>query len=279
MASELEFTGKERDSETGLDFFGARYYGSGLGRFTSVDPIWITKERLLDPQRLNLYAYGRNNPLRFVDPDGMDITLGRCSAGTTQDCFNEVLAGLLRKDDRSHVHLVQGDGANGFKNGQYGVTVDSDYKSDSKNYQTLQTLQTLAGDHSATATVDVLKPTDKFNVRVNATYDAKTGDGPLTSMSMTPGNPRDPNSNSFVGYTFLPYDKGVPGPYSMGNFTDVVVNTVSPDGIPSTIYHELRHVLLGDFGRVAPYGAHGTGKVDQETTEAEKEAAKNSRVK
>jgi hypothetical protein len=45
--------------------------------------------------------------------------------------------------------------------------------------------------------------------------------------------------------------------------------------IPSSIHHELRHVLLGDFGRVAPYGQHGTGRVDQETTEAEKEAVKN----
>jgi RHS repeat-associated protein len=64
------FTGKERDSESGLDYFGARYYGSALGRFTSVDPVKITPDRLRDPQQLNLYAYVRNNPLRFVDPDG-----------------------------------------------------------------------------------------------------------------------------------------------------------------------------------------------------------------
>src|SRR5207245_2800529 len=76
-----KFTGKERDGETGLDFFGARYFSGAQGRFTSVDPIWITKERMLDPQRLNLYAYGRNNPLRYIDPDGMDITLGRCEIG------------------------------------------------------------------------------------------------------------------------------------------------------------------------------------------------------
>ena len=66
------FTGKERDSETGLDFFGARYYGSNMGRFTSVDPQSITKERLLFPQKLNSYSYARNNPLAFVDPDGWD---------------------------------------------------------------------------------------------------------------------------------------------------------------------------------------------------------------
>ncbi len=65
-------TGKERDAETGLDYFGKRYYGSALGRFTSADPIHIKFNRLLDPQRLNLYVYARNNPLAFIDPDGAD---------------------------------------------------------------------------------------------------------------------------------------------------------------------------------------------------------------
>ena len=60
----------------------------------------------------------------------------------------------------------------------------------------------------------------------------------------------------------------------MGDFTDVIVNA-DRGWIPSTIHHELGHVLLGDFGRLAPYGAHHTGNVDQETTEAEKEAVKN----
>jgi hypothetical protein len=46
--------------------------------------------------------------------------------------------------------LVQGHGKSGFKKGQYGVVVDSDYKSDSKNFQ----MQKLAKDHSATATID-----------------------------------------------------------------------------------------------------------------------------
>ncbi|MEO8659375.1 MAG: RHS repeat-associated core domain-containing protein [Bryobacteraceae bacterium] len=145
----------------GSDYFGARYFSSAQGRFTSVDPIWVTMERLMDPQRLNLYSYARNNPLRFIDPDGMDITLGRCAEGAAQSCFNEVLAGL-KKEDRSHVHLVQGDGKNGFKKGQNGVTVDAGYKSDSANFQTLQKL---AGDHTATAVIEVLKPTDKFDVQ------------------------------------------------------------------------------------------------------------------
>ena len=68
----LRFTGKERDAETGLDYFGARYYGSKIGRFTTVDPVLDHKDALLNPQKWNRYAYGRNNPLRYLDPDGRD---------------------------------------------------------------------------------------------------------------------------------------------------------------------------------------------------------------
>jgi RHS repeat-associated protein len=64
------FTGQERDGETGLDEFGARYYRSGMGRFTSVDP--VMSGALTHPQRWNRYAYALNNPLRMIDPDGMN---------------------------------------------------------------------------------------------------------------------------------------------------------------------------------------------------------------
>jgi len=67
------FTGKERDVATGLDYFGARYYESKIGRFTTVDPVQTTAENLVDPQRWNRYAYARNNPLRYTDPDGKVI--------------------------------------------------------------------------------------------------------------------------------------------------------------------------------------------------------------
>ena len=67
------FTGQEHDAETGLDYFGARYYRAGIGRFTTVDPVVTWKENLEDPQRWNRYAYVRNNPLRYTDPDGRII--------------------------------------------------------------------------------------------------------------------------------------------------------------------------------------------------------------
>jgi RHS repeat-associated protein len=64
------FAGKERDTETGWDYFGARYYSSRVGRFTTTDPAYVLQENLLDPQRWNRYAYARNNPLKYTDPDG-----------------------------------------------------------------------------------------------------------------------------------------------------------------------------------------------------------------
>jgi RHS repeat-associated protein len=66
----VRFAGKERDAESGLDYFGARYYASRTGRFTTVDPQMGTELALVDPQRWNRYAYSLNNPLRYTDPDG-----------------------------------------------------------------------------------------------------------------------------------------------------------------------------------------------------------------
>jgi RHS repeat-associated protein len=62
-----QFTSKERDFETGLDYFLARYYSSTQGRFTSADSFGGST---FNPQTLNLYAYTNGNPLRFVDPSG-----------------------------------------------------------------------------------------------------------------------------------------------------------------------------------------------------------------
>ncbi len=64
-----KFTDKERDPETALDYFGARYCDWALGRFTSIDPAWESF-RPDNPQSANRYAYVLNNPLKFVDPDG-----------------------------------------------------------------------------------------------------------------------------------------------------------------------------------------------------------------
>lgn len=77
-----QFTQKERDTETGLDYFGARYHSSLQGRFTSPDPynpIVDSEEEsdftqyLGQPQNWNRYVYVWNNPLRYIDPNGEKV--------------------------------------------------------------------------------------------------------------------------------------------------------------------------------------------------------------
>lgn len=68
----VKFTGKERDVETGLDYFGARYFSGAQGRFTSPDEP-LLDQHPEDPQSWNLYTYARNNPLRYVDPTGQAV--------------------------------------------------------------------------------------------------------------------------------------------------------------------------------------------------------------
>jgi RHS repeat-associated protein len=68
-STKQKFTQKERDSESGLDYFLARYLSSAQGRFTSVDSD-IDADDARDPQRWNRYAYASNNPLARTDPDG-----------------------------------------------------------------------------------------------------------------------------------------------------------------------------------------------------------------
>jgi RHS repeat-associated protein len=66
-----QFAGKERDAETGLDYFGARYFSAAMGRFTTPDPDGAGTYPHL-PQTWNAYAYTGNNPLNRIDPDGRD---------------------------------------------------------------------------------------------------------------------------------------------------------------------------------------------------------------
>ena len=67
------FSGKEREFGSEMDYFRARYYGHRQYRFLSVDPIITKDNALLNPQHWNLYAYCGNNPITFLDPNGMEF--------------------------------------------------------------------------------------------------------------------------------------------------------------------------------------------------------------
>ena len=69
----LKFSGKERDAESGLDYFGARYHASFYYRFLSADPIINRQDALGNPQLWNLYSFCRDSPIAYWDPNGMDF--------------------------------------------------------------------------------------------------------------------------------------------------------------------------------------------------------------
>ena len=93
-AHDRRFTGKERDAESGLDYFGARYYHSVAGRFLSVDP---SRESLAikNPQSLNRYTYVLNSPLKLKDPDGKAAVLATLAIGAGTDAGLEIALNVL----------------------------------------------------------------------------------------------------------------------------------------------------------------------------------------
>jgi RHS repeat-associated protein len=108
-SNDYKFTGKERDSESGLDYFGARYYSNGLGRWVSADwspkPVPVPFADPHDPQTLNQYAYVRNNPLSKNDPDGHCGTPSGLGPGQVGICVasyisSNTVGGIGRGDGR-----------------------------------------------------------------------------------------------------------------------------------------------------------------------------------
>jgi RHS repeat-associated protein len=112
-AQNYKFEGKERDTETGNDDFGARYYSFRLGRWLSADwssvPVPVPYANLTNPQTLNLYAMVSDNPETFADLDGHNCTM-----------------------ETSYVTCAGEDTG---ESGVYGVGTEADLKQQQKNKQ------------------------------------------------------------------------------------------------------------------------------------------------
>jgi RHS repeat-associated protein len=105
----VQFTGKERGdsvTEGSLDYFGARYYSAAQGRFTTPDPTFVTKARVSDPQQWNLYSYARNNPLKYIDPDGRELKLAIYYQGISSSVANSAAQGMVTKFQHAGVKNV-----------------------------------------------------------------------------------------------------------------------------------------------------------------------------
>jgi RHS repeat-associated protein len=106
-----KFTGKERDSESNLDNFGARYFTSTMGRFMTPDwaarPTTVPYAVFGDPQSLNLYGYVRNDPVTQADADGHDpVPMGPLTdnSGTTWE--QEMAQTLTGKEEKAEQHQL-----------------------------------------------------------------------------------------------------------------------------------------------------------------------------
>ncbi len=108
-----KFTGKEKDKETGLYYFGARYMRPEIGRFAVIDPIGIAEKDLVNPQKLNRYSYGLNNPYRYIDPDGKwpeevhNTIIFRAFSGGKYNLSNNALSALMRGSKRADSNPYQ----------------------------------------------------------------------------------------------------------------------------------------------------------------------------
>jgi RHS repeat-associated protein len=97
-----KFTGKELDPETGLYYFGARYYDPRVSIWVSVDNnvtnILINNKRLKEASRkLSAYSYVLNNPIIYVDPDGLDDQFGAFTTKKFGDKYSESLDKFQKK--------------------------------------------------------------------------------------------------------------------------------------------------------------------------------------
>ena len=134
-----QFTSKERDKETGLDYFINRYYSSTQGRFTSADPIPMTSQRPSDPQRLNLYSYVRNNPLVNIDPNGLDLYATGSEAQRYVDDLQRATKLKLKLDSKTGKITIVGE--------------------DKKLSKEAQRIKTIIGDPKNTVRIEAIRDT------------------------------------------------------------------------------------------------------------------------
>jgi RHS repeat-associated protein len=132
-----QFTGKGWDEDVQLFYFNARWYDKDVGRFISEDPLWGS---IFDPQSLNRFAYGRNNPYKYTDPTGMF----NLNTGEEENPYSGFSIELDddKDGDNSGFSLDlsnDGDGRNGVNYDEYGSgdPLVEGYPGDWGEYQTI----------------------------------------------------------------------------------------------------------------------------------------------
>src|SRR5438445_3988109 len=189
-----QFTQKERDRESGLHYFGRRLYSAPLGRWISTDPM---EEK---GGGLNLYAYGKQNPLKYTDPDGAEIKVTRSSD---------------KKDYRIELNAVVIDlSSRHFSQQEIQTYADSLKATIEKTYSGKQGKTTWTAVVQITVIDDLskIKPDDHVFRIVDRTKDRSAGESPvggrwmeISADSLTRKRPdqMDPHIRDYENYRRL----------------------------------------------------------------------------
>ncbi len=220
------FTAKERDNESGLDYFGARYYSGAQGRFTSPDPL-MASGKARNPQTWNRYAYTLNNPLRFVDPDGMEVP---------EECANNPNCTIKVK-----VNVIYDQTVNKGK----GLTADQ-----KKEFEQGQIAKAQKDYGTSNIMLDVTYTAGSYTV------DQNTGQPQLTGVKADSLNIMVSNATPSGAAGVSGVDRNTDTAVTFLNFREVH----DINGYPlftNTTEHELGHQFLGDVYKTLPGGISG----------------------
>jgi RHS repeat-associated protein len=197
------FTGKERDAESGLDYFGARYMSSSMGRFMSPDSSGYSG--LTNPQSWNLYAYTLNNPLRYDDPTGHTVE-NACSNQAA--CTAAVGAATGSAEAASHVT---------------STTTTTDHSFLGIHWTTSTTTIGVTGidmasfrglSENANKLADLIESKQNFTVDISNTYlqydrQGMAGSGLLNTTALNPDFTQTPSmTGNNDGNVFVRWDPG-----------------------------------------------------------------------
>jgi RHS repeat-associated protein len=204
-----QFTSKERDVESGLDYFNVRYYASVQGRFTSPDPFSIIQMRqsgrndakansafmqfISDPRRWNRFAYSINSPLVFTDKTGLDIMIienhatGGTSSGNVSNPFGHTAIAITGRGVYSMGNADRGDRQDSKRNILGGGVMDYIERESPRRNTSITIIKTTPEQDAAIAKSmedqAASKPqltaggllTDNCSLRVNRALDAAGG--------------------------------------------------------------------------------------------------------
>ena len=208
------FTGKERDAETGLDYFGARYMSSAQGRFTSPDPLGASA-KVSDPQTWNRYSYTLNNPLRYVDPDGLEVPDGCVK---NQNCTIVVKVNVVYDQTVNRGRGLTAQQKQQFEKGQI-AKAQKDYG-------------------NSNIKLDVTYTAGSYTVGTNGQPQLTGTQADALNVIASSGTP-----NGAAGVSGV--DKSSGTAITFLNVNDVTDRNLYPF-VTNTLSHELGHQLIGD---------------------------------